>query len=550
MARILPDETDAVRARGVARAELDTLELLERALPDDLTVFHGVHWARADEGGSVYGEIDFLVANRHGRVLAIEQKNGRIERVGDQLVKTYASGRRFVRAQVTRNIQHLRGEFERRHPGRRLHVDHLLYCPDDRIVEPLPVGLAPERVVDARTARHLPERIRALFDARPAPEGADAADPLDVLAFLSDRVEVQPDVDALSALARTEYRRLSGGLSTWARRLSMSPFRLRVAGTAGSGKTQLALRELEDAHAAGRRALYACFNRPLAERMRAAAPPGTVVTTFHELGARRLREAGERIDWAAPGVFERIAEASEQALAAARHAFDLLVVDEGQDFEPAWAPPLLDAVRPDGRALWLEDPDQKLYRRAPVVLPGWATLESPVNHRSPRVLVTLVEMLRLVPRPVQAGSAVHGFDPVLRTCDDADGLLRETDAAVRELLDAGHAPAEVAVLAWHGLARSPFAAADAIAGLPVRRFTGRYTDDGDAVHTEGALVVDTVHRFKGRCADCVVIAGVDFDAWSEDAERRLFVAITRARLKVAFVVTRAAQARLLERLQG
>jgi hypothetical protein len=79
-------------------------------------------------------------------------------------------------------------------------------------------------------------------------------------------------------------RRLSNGLATWARRLSMTPFRLRAIGTAGSGVAQLALHELRAAHAAGGRALYVCVNRPLAERMRAVALGGAVVATYHELG--------------------------------------------------------------------------------------------------------------------------------------------------------------------------------------------------------------------------------------------------------------------------
>lgn len=75
-------------------------------------------------------------------------------------------------------------------------------------------------------------------------------------------------------------------------------------------------------------------------------------------------------------------------------------------------------------------------------------------------------------------------------------------------------------------------------------------DETDAVRTGGDVVVDTVHRFRGRSADCVVSAGADFDAWSEDADRRLVAAITRARLKVSFVVSRAAQARMPDRLAG
>ncbi len=550
MARIVPDETDAARTRGTARAELETLDALERDLPDDLTVFHGVHWARADDGGSVYGEIDFLVVNRYGRILAIEQKNGRIERVGDELVKTYATGPKSIRAQVTRNIGHLRGEFGRRHPGRRLDVDHLLYCPDDDVGGRLPVGIDPDRVVDARTARFLADRIRTLFDRRPMPEGTDAADPTDVHAFLCEQVEVVPDVDALRELARTEYRRLSGGLSTWARRLKMTPFRLRAVGTAGSGKTQLALQELQACHTGGGRALYVCFNRPLAERMRAVAPADARIATFHELGTRRMKAHGIAIDWRAPGVFDRIAEQSALAAAELRGTFDTLVVDEGQDFAPSWVAPLLDTLHPQGRALWLEDPDQNLYRREPVPLPGWVVLESPVNHRSPRTVATLIEMLGLADRPIESGSAVHGFDPGLSTYDDDASLLARTDEAVGALLAAGHAPADIAVLTWHGLGKSALGAAAHIAGVATRRFEGRYTEDGNALYTDGALTVETVHRFKGGSADCVVIVGIDFDAWSDDVRRRLFVAMTRARLKLHLVVSPSAETRIVERLAG
>ena len=103
--------------------------------------------------------------------------------------------------------------------------------------------------------------------------------------FFESRVEVTPNVDAISRHARTSYLRLSGGLATWAQRLSMSPFRLHVVGTAGSGKTQLALEELREARVAGRSALYLCFNRALAEAMQRAAPVANTCSTFHELAA-------------------------------------------------------------------------------------------------------------------------------------------------------------------------------------------------------------------------------------------------------------------------
>ncbi|TXL64872.1 nuclease-related domain-containing DEAD/DEAH box helicase [Zeimonas arvi] len=596
MARLVPEELDAAKARGQARREIETVEALERELSDEYTVYHGVHWAHSDRSAAFYGEIDFVVVNRYGRAIAIEQKNGKLVSDGRDLLKPYAGGPKPVAAQMGRNLRGLMSEFSRRFPNSgRLDIDHLVYLPDHALAGPTPASVDPTRVVDARSRESLAKRIEALFDERPMPASQGAtglrpAEATDVHAFLSERLNVVPSIDAISRNAREQYARLSGGLATWARRLSMQPFRLRVRGTAGSGKTQLALAELRAAHEAGRSALYLCFNRPLADAMRSAAPKHGTCMTFHELGDWLLKQRGEPVDYAQPGAFERLAEAVVAA-ADLRESVDLLVVDEGQDFEPRWAEALARMVTPDGRLLWLEDPSQNLYRREPAELSGWVTLESPVNYRSPQVVVTLINALGLVDHEVEAGGAVHGFDPELLEYSDADanaeaeadeasaesepiGLDRcrtiaesrpamqgrptpssaqaeprtltlhaQTSAAVRALLAAGHAADAIAVVYWHGLASSRIAGADEIAGLRTRRFSGRYDPEGRPLLTDGALQLETLFRFKGQAADCVVITEIDFDDWSDDVRRRLFVALTRARLKVALVASeRAAQA--------
>src|SRR5574338_1322474 len=186
MAQIIPDEIDAAARRGHAARELETLEMLERELSGEYTVYHGVHWARADARAALYGEIDFIVANRLGRLVAIEQKNGPVSIGADDLVKTYGTGAKGIRAQVTRNLHNLMQEFGRRFPGRRLDIDHLLYLPDFALDGPLPARIDPARVVDARSRDRLAARIAELFDERPAPAthrdtgGAEPPDACDV----------------------------------------------------------------------------------------------------------------------------------------------------------------------------------------------------------------------------------------------------------------------------------------------------------------------------------------------------------------------------------
>lgn len=76
MAYIVPSDLTKLALSGAHKPELETLFLLKEKLPNDFTVFHGVHWSREYESWTQFGEIDFVILNRSGEVLFIEQKNG------------------------------------------------------------------------------------------------------------------------------------------------------------------------------------------------------------------------------------------------------------------------------------------------------------------------------------------------------------------------------------------------------------------------------------------------------------------------------------------
>ena len=151
---------------------------------------------------------------------------------------------------------------------------------------------------------------------------------------------------------------------------------------------------------------------------------------------------------------------------------------------------------------------------------------------------------------MEAGSSFQGFDPSMRSYSDDAGQVRETSAAVEDLLQQGYLPSDIVVLSWHGLDRTVITKVEAIAGKSTRRFTGRYNDSGEAIYTEGELRVETVHRFKGQAADCIVLTGVDFDEWTSDAKRRLFVAMTRARIRLTIVASERAVEEIVDSLSG
>ncbi|NDE55055.1 MAG: nuclease, partial [Actinobacteria bacterium] len=59
-------------------------------------------------------------------------------------------------------------------------------------------------------------------------------------------------------------------------------------------------------------------------------------------------------------------------------------------------------------------------------------------------------------------------------------------------------------------------------------------------YTDGKLLLDTIFRFKGQCADAVVLTEIDRDVMDDSFKRRLFVGLTRARLQLQFVATESA----------
>jgi UvrD-like helicase C-terminal domain/Nuclease-related domain len=557
MARILPDGWEALDFNGAALREIETLRALAR-LPDDCTVLHGVHWTRIEHGCSVYGEIDFIVVASNGRVLLIEQKSGFLEETSDGLIKAHGALKKKVASQILRSIEALETRFVQSRRGKtsgpeqRLSIDYLLYCPDHKVRDASRAGIAAERIVDASRASELVAVVLDLLTPTPVAGSADAAT---ALRFFSDELLLVADVATLIGRTDQWVTRLSSGLAQSATHLDFTPFRLRVRGTAGSGKTQLALRVLGDAAAAGQSALYLCYNRPLADHVARIAPEGTTVATFHNFGDRLLRAGGAEPDFAASDLYGRLEAAVIEAKPDDDARYDVLIVDEGQDFTPVWRDAALRFVKPEGRAYWLEDPMQNLYSREPVELDGWVTLHADVNYRSPRDIVeAIVPMLTRgvdedIAKPllaIEAASPLSGSDLDITTWDEHDpehavrALLDVTMRAITRALAAGYRRSDIALVTFAGREHSKLLALDALGPHPLRHFSGEYDLFGNALYTEGEVLAETIYRFKGQSAPCVIFTEIDFETLDEKAIRKLFVGATRATTKLMLVMSERA----------
>jgi hypothetical protein len=545
MAHIQPPGWRELAVTGAAQREIETLAQLEQALSDDYTVFHGVHWTNVETGWSAYGEIDFIVVAPDGRLLLIEQKSGFLTETDEGLAKRYAGldKPKLVKNQILRAVAALRQRFG--NSGEPLSIDYLLYCPDYQVRKAETAGIAADRIVDARRRDQLANVVR---DILPAVEGSAQRER--VLRFLGNVLQLVPDPSAMIGQANQLVTRIAGGLATWARKLEFSPFRLRVTGTAGSGKTQLALAEYQAALAAGRRPLYVCYNRPLADHVQRLVPAGGRVANYHQLCDLFARDTGLAPDYAEAQVWPRLEAHFAQAALPPDWRFDVLIVDEGQDFSEGWRDALLRLLADDGRALWLEDPLQNLYARAPVPLPGWVTLHADSNFRSPRQVVQLLTSLSPQPLAIDASSPFAGADIDVLTwpADDIAQMHAQTRQAITRCLGAGFTRQDIALVSFRGREHSALLNLDALGHHTLKSFDGSYDLFGNPVFRDGDLLAESVYRFKGQSAPAVIFTEIDFDTLDDKSFRKLFVGMTRARLKLVLVISERAARYLIDKL--
>ena len=276
MAQMIPDLSPFSALSGGYWREIDVLQHLQRTLPVSYEIFHSVDWHSLSSGRDCHGEIDLVVMNQAGSLLLVEVKAGEVCVRNGAVYKTYGQHTRQVDVQLHVQYAAMRGLL--RNAGIETSVVNCLVLPDFKVGQADTVAIPRERIFDADDYEYLAFNLLHLLPQEAPDTKADQ-----VRAFLTNHIGVAQDVSVLHGQIVTASRKLAEGLATWVPRLQAPSNVYRIQATAGSGKTQLALKLLNDAASAGQKALYTCFNRPLADHMTRLASPRVEVFNFHAL---------------------------------------------------------------------------------------------------------------------------------------------------------------------------------------------------------------------------------------------------------------------------
>lgn len=535
MASLSPSQLPSIREDGGLFRELDVLERLRLGLPDGYEIFHEVWWHSVHEGVDRHGEVDIVVLGPSGNMLLMEVKAGQVLLREGGIFKRYGQQEKDVLRQC--RVQYSGMVARLKQAGLRAHLINCLVLPDYKVPVGQVVSIPRERIIAADEYEHLSNRVQELL----ATDGG-TAEVEKIRQFLRNEFQVSPSIAILRDQLHGATQRLSDGLAVWVPRIAHPSGVVRIQATAGSGKTQLALRLLEDAASAKESALYVCYNRPLADAIAGIAPTRTTVACFHELTIAHYRRYRQEPDFGNADIYQLAVDAYHQDSENFTPKYDLLVIDEGQDFDPLWVESLLPLLKPLGRLYLMEDESQRLYGRDGFDLPDAVTLTCNDNHRSPRAVCQVINALELVTPAVLSKSPYQGEFPEFLSYDTEEALIEQTEQAVVSLLEKGFALSDIVILTGHGLRKSKLLNVVCIGRYTTRRFTGTYTKNGDQIWSDGELMVESIYRFKGQSAPAVILSEVDFTELTAQERRKLFVGMTRAQLNLQVVLSQQAEA--------
>lgn len=551
MARMVP--TPILPTQSPAEDRL--YEALHDQLPDDVVVYHGIEWLRLGRRPEE-GEADFLVAHPDLGLLVIEVKGGHL-RYDPATRRWFRPSNRdkLVKDPFTqaRNCMHwVKDELELVNGHQRWmpNLGYAVAFPDGEYTEQAHPNAPLSITLDRRDMDDLADRIERIMevwhrDPRTfGPEGMDALE-----GVLGYRVEVLVPLGIRIEEAERKTVTFTPE-QAYVRDLLRRIPRAAVTGTAGSGKTLLALETARWLAAQGHRTLVTCFNKRLGAYLAQATADleGVWAVHFHELAYQVALRAGtiepfdpsHRAPDNDPYFTETLPDALTEAASALPDPFDAIVVDEGQDFRDRyWGALLALHASPDAGPLYaFADDNQNIYGGGSLPFTPSEVLP-PIrsNMRNSREIQEFIAALYRKTdgaEPPLVDGESHGPVRIVpyHATDEVEPTVRELVRGLTERQ--GVALTDIVLLTPSRASKSAIRNNEMLGDLPL-------ADE----RTEGKLEASSLHGFKGMERPVVILAELGERGESHLVEY-LYVGGSRARYQLHLVARDDLAARLAE----
>lgn len=293
-----------------------------------------------------------------------------------------------------------------------------------------------------------------------------------------------------------------------------------IVGGAGTGKTWIAIKKLRRIAAVGKRGLYLCCNPVLSQRVKEILDSNEIdVYYFDEFIAHVLGLTPEQLHQRGHQEYSNLLNSIE-GLA----IYDLLAVDEGQDFTEDWAYCVNLFVKDDGELYVFYDESQNVYLRdfgdKFFITPPPFVLRYNIRNTS-NIYQCAVNRTAL--GSTTRANQVEGVEPDIRVYTRKQQLLSAADSIVNKLVNKeGVLPEKITILCNRSKANSVLAKVNYLSNYRIVDLNQK---------APGAITFSTVEDFKGLESDIIIYVNHTYKNEPQTLDLRTlqYTAMTRAR---------------------
>ncbi len=513
------------------KSEKEIYYQLRDQLKPRVHVFYSVQWQTQEHGKSKMGEADFIIVDPDNGILVLEAKGGfRIEHTG--------AGWRIWDSSSVDSIRPLKEspydqarksmfdlvKYYAQTQNRKMSFTYAyaVIFPFYNVPDNLCVQRCEDNTIQFSDMSDLRKKINHVFFAYRQPSSNMTQDDYDrVIKMLAGCAASRPPVGAYYQRSVSE---LSGSVAIQDVVLSLlhNYDQAIIAGSAGTGKTYMAMTKAEEYASQNLKTLYVCYNRLNAQKVKEYLLGIGVSVDAMDFYQLIKREVGAGVytkryteDKSLSWVYSVISQKSCTQ-------YDAIIVDEAQDFSEEWALTLRTCFMKDEKASKLfvfYDEDQNIFQRnfGEAFLVPHPPFLLRMNLRNTRPIWDWLKQATTMGTQCFANEAA-GLNPETYRARNQNLAINWVEKKVRELIENGIKPSEIVFLSNVQYQNTCLASIGGIADIPLIDITSEEAYDN-------CISFCTIQAYKGLESPVVICLekGTEMDA------KTRYVAYSRAR---------------------
>lgn len=509
MAKMIPHTYIDTGSEGEKRI----FEALQTKLSNDFYVFHSVRWISSDRNRS-QGEADFLVFHPQKGILIIEVKAGIIEI--DSNRTWYQTNRNTLTKKAIfdpeKQADESKFKFISLLRNYQILVCHSVWFPSvDFGGQVLPPNYHKDMLLDIKSLNNPQKAIDKAFSFWQSQIGRSTSITLNeqsrIIEIIAPELNLVPSLKADHALREQKFNQLTTEQAKVLEFLKLQNI-VVINGSAGTGKTVLAIEKARKLTQDGKKVLFLCFNKMLSDYLNGCySHYGFKIATFDKLCSDHVG-FDRSFDKTRLNFLEYLLDENND------FPYTDIIIDEGQDFENDWLEYLEERVSIEGNFYVFYDQQQCLYfdevskwiKNAPCKITLF------INCRNTEAIAKTAYGTLGFAEKIPTLSGIEGEQPELFSMTNPKEFYNWIDKTINKfLIDTNVDKSSVAILTMNTLENSVLK--DFISTSKILISENK---------ENGFVCISTARKFKGLEADLVIIADLDWTNLKNELYRKLF----------------------------